>query len=73
MPDPWGLTPAQCEVMHLSCRGFSYQGIARRLGISHKTVGAHMERLKVKLEAESLAEAKAIWTEHFKTTQGELA
>lgn len=63
--NPWGLTAAQCEVMRLACDGLSMSQIAERIGVSRKTVGAHMFRLKEKMDTPSLALAKAAWEKHF--------
>ncbi len=63
--NPWGLTAAQCEVMRLACDGLSMSQIADKTGVSKKTVGAHMFRLKEKMDAPSLVKAKAIWISHF--------
>ena len=51
------LTPRELEVLELLAAGFGQAEIARRLVISPKTVGTHIERILAKLGAHSRAEA----------------
>jgi HD-GYP domain-containing protein (c-di-GMP phosphodiesterase class II) len=45
---PAGLTPREVEVLTLIARGASTRQVARRLGISPKTAGTHIERIYAK-------------------------
>lgn len=54
---PAGLTPREIEVLDLAARGSTTRQIARRLGISPKTAGNHIERIYVKIGVSSRAEA----------------
>ena len=59
------LTAREREVMRLATRGLANKEIARRLGISPRTVENHRARLMQKLQAEGIAElcqiAAAAW------------
>jgi len=60
------LSNRELEVFELLGRGKSTQSIARRLGISVKTVETHQAKIKNKLALSSMAElirAAAIWTD----------
>lgn len=46
---PAGLTPRECEVLALLAEGLPNKAIARRLDISAKTVGNHVEHIYAKL------------------------
>jgi HD-GYP domain-containing protein (c-di-GMP phosphodiesterase class II)/DNA-binding CsgD family transcriptional regulator len=54
---PAGLTPREVEVLQLLARGLSNKEIARRLVISPKTVGNHVEHIYAKIGASSRARA----------------
>ena len=54
------LTPREREVMALAVTGASSKEIARRLGISFRTVEAHRGRVMRKMAASSLVELAAI-------------
>ncbi|HAZ30031.1 TPA: DNA-binding response regulator [Candidatus Acetothermia bacterium] len=61
---PWhpsspDLSPREGEVFALLSQGIPNRDIARRLGISVKTVESHLERLKDKLGCGSTAELRA--------------
>lgn len=49
-----GLTPREREILQLVVEGMPSQNIARRLGLSVKTVDVHRARIKSKTEAESI-------------------
>ncbi|WP_406696300.1 response regulator transcription factor [Singulisphaera sp. Ch08] len=49
------LTPRQCEILRLLAEGQTTKGIARRLGISDKTVEAHRAQLMERLGIHDLA------------------
>jgi HD-GYP domain-containing protein (c-di-GMP phosphodiesterase class II) len=54
---PAGLTPREVEVLVLIARGATTAGVARRLGISGKTAGTHIERIYTKTGASSRSTA----------------
>lgn len=55
--DPFApLSPREREVMELLCEGLGNNEIARRLGLSEKTVSTHKANILVKLGIKSLAE-----------------
>jgi len=54
------LTQREREVLGLTTEGLSQKQVASRLGISIKTVGAHMQSLLVKLGVHSRIEAVAL-------------
>jgi HD-GYP domain-containing protein (c-di-GMP phosphodiesterase class II) len=54
---PAGLTARESEVLGLLAVGLPNKGIARRLGISPKTVGSHIERIYTKLGVSNRAGA----------------
>lgn len=58
------LTPREHEVLGLMAEGLQHQEIARRLVISPKTVGTHVEHILRKLGARSRAQAIAIAYHH---------
>lgn len=51
------LTPRQCEVLDLLCRGLSNKMIGRRLGLSENTVRGHVQAVLAALEVSSRSEA----------------
>jgi DNA-binding response OmpR family regulator len=55
-----GLTPREFEVLGLLADGNDQQTIARKLVVSPRTVGKHIEHILLKLPARSRAEAVAI-------------
>ncbi len=54
---PAGLTPRETEVLTLIARGASNRQVARRLGITPKTAGTHIERIYVKIGASTRSTA----------------
>ena len=54
---PSGLTEREVQVLKLLASGLSNKEIARRLVISPKTVGAHVEHIYIKIDASSRATA----------------
>lgn len=54
------LTPRETEVLGLVAAGMTRSGIAKKLEISPKTVGSHVERIAMKLGAKTQAQAVAI-------------
>jgi DNA-binding NarL/FixJ family response regulator len=56
VPELAALTNREIQILRLIGRGHSTSMIARELGISAKTVGAHRENLKNKLDTNSSAE-----------------
>ena len=53
-------TPRESDVLLSLCHGHPVKAIARRLGCSEKTVGAHLERLRMKLGANSILQVALI-------------
>lgn len=62
--DDRGLTRREREVLSLLADGLAQREIARRLVVSPKTVGTHIEHILEKLGAHSRAEAVAIAFRH---------
>ncbi len=57
LPDPARLlTNRELDVFHLIARGLTAKGIAAELGISHSTVGTHIENIKHKLNTAGTGE-----------------
>jgi len=50
-----GLTPREREILRLVVEGLPSQNIARRLGMSVKTVDVHRARIKSKTESDSIS------------------
>lgn len=61
---PAGLTPREREVLELLAAGCSDKAIARRLGISVKTVGHHASRIYKKTGAQGRAQVAIFATEN---------
>ena len=61
---PAGLTAREVEVLQLVARGMSNREIARRLVISPKTVGSHVEHIYDKINASSRATASLFAVQH---------
>jgi DNA-binding NarL/FixJ family response regulator len=59
-----GLTPREVEILRLLARGLLNKEIARRLGITPKTVGNHIEHIYAKIGVSSRAAAGLFATEH---------
>lgn len=51
IPDPFGLTPRERDVLDLVMRGLGNRQIAERLGLSGKTIANHVSTLLVKCDA----------------------
>lgn len=64
IPRPAGLTDREVEVLRLAARGFSTKQVARRLGISPKTAGNHLQHVYAKLEVSTRAGASLFAMEH---------
>jgi DNA-binding CsgD family transcriptional regulator len=61
---PGGLTEREVEVVALVARGLANKEIARRLGITPKTVSNHLEHVYLKLDVGSRAAATLYATQH---------
>ncbi len=61
---PAGLTEREVEILRLLARGLLNKEIARRLQISPKTVGNHVEHIYAKIGVSSRAAAALFATEH---------
>lgn len=58
------LTPKEMEVLQLVCRGLHNKGIAKRLGVSVRTVEGHMSAIFSRLGVGSRTEAAMFATSH---------
>jgi HD-GYP domain-containing protein (c-di-GMP phosphodiesterase class II) len=61
---PRGLTPREVEVLNLVARGLVNKEIARRLGVSPKTVSRHVEHVYAKIGVGTRAAATLFATQH---------
>lgn len=61
---PAGLTPREVEVLALIARGASTRQVARRLGITPKTAGTHVERIYLKTGATTRSTATLFAVQH---------
>jgi DNA-binding CsgD family transcriptional regulator len=61
---PAGLTSREVEVLRLLARGLSNKEIARRLVISPKTAGNHIEHIYVKIDTSTRASASLYAMQH---------
>ena len=61
---PAGLTVREVEVLSLVARGLANKEIARRLGVTPKTVSNHVEHIYTKLDVGSRASATLYATQH---------
>jgi HD-GYP domain-containing protein (c-di-GMP phosphodiesterase class II) len=61
---PAGLTPREVEVLALLARGLANKEIARRLGVTPKTVSNHVEHVYTKIDVGSRAAATLYATQH---------
>ena len=61
---PAGLTAREVEVLRLLAQGLSNKGIAKRLVISPKTAGNHIEHIYAKIGASSRATASLFAMQH---------
>jgi HD-GYP domain-containing protein (c-di-GMP phosphodiesterase class II) len=68
---PAGLTSREVEILRLLARGLLNKEIARRLEISAKTVGNHVQHIYAKIGVSSRAAAGLFATEHGLLTLGE--
>lgn len=71
--NPWGLSPAQCEVLRLLVEGLAAGEIADQICISCKTVGSHVQRMKEKMQVTSIMQAALLWDRHFRQSEVGLA
>jgi HD-GYP domain-containing protein (c-di-GMP phosphodiesterase class II) len=61
---PAGLTAREVEVLSLLARGLANKEIARRLGVTPKTVSNHVEHVYAKISVQSRAAATLYVTQH---------
>ncbi|NMO93900.1 HD domain-containing protein [Actinomycetospora sp. TBRC 11914] len=61
---PAGLTPREVEVLVLVARGASTRQVARRLGITPKTAGTHIERIYAKTGVSTRSGASLLAVQH---------
>lgn len=60
-PNPWGLSSMQCAVMKGIVNDKNSTAIGAEMGVSHKTIEAHLARAKEKMGATSTVQAALIW------------
>lgn len=58
------LTAREVDVLALLASGFSYQQIAKELGISSKTVGTYVQRIREKTRSTSRQDLVALANRH---------
>jgi DNA-binding NarL/FixJ family response regulator len=58
------MTPREVEVLSLLARGLANKEIARRLGVTPKTVSNHVEHVYAKISVQSRAAATLYATQH---------
>jgi len=58
---PLWFTARQGEILSLAAAGFSDSEIAKRLGVAHRTVRTHLERLYGRYGLKNRAAAIAVW------------
>jgi NarL family two-component system response regulator LiaR len=64
LPETFGLTPRECEVLALMVEGLSNPDIAERLVVSRSTAKAHVSNILSKLGVSNRAEAIALALQH---------
>ena len=55
----YALTPREKQVLKVYAKGHTYQEIADKFGISGKTVGSYMQRIREKLRVKNRADLVA--------------
>ena len=58
------LTPRQAQILGLAANGLSDKEIARRLGVTHRTVRTHFEKLFHDRGIRNRSQAIALWSAH---------
>ena len=64
--NPWGLTPAQCEVMRLIIMGKSHLQVATVMGRSDRSIEDDLRRIRKKMRALNTIAACIVWDRHFR-------
>jgi DNA-binding CsgD family transcriptional regulator len=65
VPDVWdALSPQETQIASMVAQGLTNRDIAKRLFISHRTVGSHLYRMFPKLGITSRSELQRMATEH---------
>jgi DNA-binding CsgD family transcriptional regulator len=64
LPNPWGLSGMQCEIMNRLVMGRTPKEIAEEFCLSFKTIEIHIMRTKSKMDARNRVHAAAMWVGH---------
>jgi DNA-binding CsgD family transcriptional regulator len=66
IPNQWGLTALQCEVLRLTVLGLSQNEVAAELCINFKTVATHLARVRDRMGVNNTTQAALLWDRHFR-------
>jgi DNA-binding CsgD family transcriptional regulator len=61
MRNPWNLSPRQVQTLQMAAAGLTSKEIGRELGLSHKTVDVHFDRLMETMQARNRLHAVLLW------------
>ena len=70
--NPWGLSPAECDVMDTMVREGEHQHARRALRIGATTLQAHISSAKSKMNVTSVVRACVLW-DRFRRPDGRLS
>jgi len=70
VPNPWGLTPMQCEVLRRVVLGDTAKGIAAALGRSHRTMEVHYAQIRSRMRVSNMLLAAMEWTRFKRENDG---
>lgn len=70
---PWPLTPRQIEMLDLLCELGTQKAVARKLGISHKTVESHLGRVRETMGVKTMVPAVLKWDRWRRQAEGAAA
>ena len=63
-PNPWHLSGMQCEILKRLVDGANAGEITEEFCLSRKTIEAHLERARIKMQARSRLQVVAMWVRH---------